>query len=79
MTWGLMYVLHGLVGVSLIGLVFVHVYFGLRPEKQEITRGMLYGWMSKKFYLEEHDPARWKAEPEPESPGGYTVPVKANE
>ncbi len=79
MTWGLMYVLHGLVGVSLIGLVFVHVYFGLRPEKQEITRGMLYGWMSKKFYLEEHDPARWKAEPEPDSPGGYTVPVKANE
>ena len=31
MTWGLMYVLHGLAGVGLIALVMVHVYFGLRP------------------------------------------------
>jgi hypothetical protein len=37
----------------------VHVYFGLRPEKQGITKSMIYGWMSKEFYLEEHDPARW--------------------
>jgi hypothetical protein len=27
MTWGLVYVLHGLVGVGLIGLIMVHVYF----------------------------------------------------
>ena len=33
MTWGLMYVLHGLAGVGLIALVIVHVYLRLRPEK----------------------------------------------
>jgi cytochrome b subunit of formate dehydrogenase len=29
MTWGLMYVLHGLAGVGLITLVIVHVYFAI--------------------------------------------------
>ena len=38
MTWGLMYVLHGLAGVGLIALVIMHVYFGLRPEKRAITK-----------------------------------------
>ena len=28
MTWGMMYVLHGLAGVGLIALVMMHVYFG---------------------------------------------------
>ena len=59
MTWGLMYVLHGLAGVGLIALVMVHVYMGLRPEKLPITKSMLFGWMSRDFYLEEHDPERW--------------------
>ncbi len=31
MTWGLMYVLHGLAGVGLIALVMMHVYFGSPP------------------------------------------------
>ena len=38
MTWGLMYVLHGLAGVGLIALVIVHVYFAVRPEKMDITQ-----------------------------------------
>jgi cytochrome b subunit of formate dehydrogenase len=59
MTWGLMYVLHGLAGVGLIALVMMHVYFGLRPEKQPITKSMIFGWMDRDFYLEEHDPERW--------------------
>jgi cytochrome b subunit of formate dehydrogenase len=59
MTWGLMYVLHGLAGVGLIALVMMHVYFGLRPEKLPITKSMIFGWMDRDFYLEEHDPARW--------------------
>jgi cytochrome b subunit of formate dehydrogenase len=59
MTWGLMYVLHGLAGVGLIALVMVHVYMGVRPEKIPITKSMVFGWMSKDFYLEEHDPERW--------------------
>lgn len=59
MSWGLMYVLHGLAGVGLIALVMMHVYFGLRPEKQPITKSMIFGWMDRDFYLEEHDPERW--------------------
>jgi cytochrome b subunit of formate dehydrogenase len=59
MTWGLMYVLHGLAGVGLIALVMMHVYMGIRPEKLPITKSMIFGWMSKDFYLEEHDPERW--------------------
>jgi cytochrome b subunit of formate dehydrogenase len=63
MTWGMMYVLHGLAGVGLIALIMVHIYFGIRPEKQPITRSMIFGWMSRDFYLEEHDPARWVVAP----------------
>jgi cytochrome b subunit of formate dehydrogenase len=59
MTWGMMYVLHGLAGVGLISLVMMHVYFGLRPEKRAITKSMIFGWMSRDFYLQEHDPKRW--------------------
>ncbi len=59
MTWGMMYVLHGLAGVGLIALIMVHIYFGIRPEKRPITKSMIFGWMSREFYLEEHDPQRW--------------------
>jgi cytochrome b subunit of formate dehydrogenase len=59
MTWGLMYVLHGLAGVGLITLVMVHVYFAIRPEKRDITKSMIFGSMSRDFYLQEHDPERW--------------------
>jgi len=52
-----MYVLHGLAGVGLIALVMMHVYFGLRPEKRAITKSMIFGWMDRDFYLEEHDPS----------------------
>ncbi|MGC2767459.1 MAG: hypothetical protein WB607_18270, partial [Candidatus Acidiferrum sp.] len=61
-TWGMMYVLHGLAGVGLIALIMVHIYFGLRPEKRAITKSMIFGWMSRDFYLKEHDPARWSVE-----------------
>ncbi|HUX68672.1 MAG TPA: cytochrome b/b6 domain-containing protein [Terriglobales bacterium] len=65
LTWGMMYVLHGLAGVGLIALVMVHVYMGLRPEKRPILNSMVRGWMSRDFYLEEHDPERWAAAPPP--------------
>lgn len=58
-TWGMIYILHGLAGVGFIALIMVHVYMGLRPEKLPITKSMLFGWMSRDFYLEEHDPTRW--------------------
>lgn len=59
MTWGVMYVLHGAAGVGLIGLVIVHVYFAVRPEKLPITRSMVTGSMSRDFFLKDHDPRRW--------------------
>jgi cytochrome b subunit of formate dehydrogenase len=62
MTWGMMYVLHGLAGVGLIALIMVHIYFGLRPEKRAITKSMILGWMSRDFYFQEHDPVRWPVE-----------------
>src|SRR5207253_6642286 len=62
MTWGLMYVLHGLAGVGLIALIMVHVYFAIRPEKLDITKSMIFGSMRREFYLREHDPERWGIE-----------------
>lgn len=59
MTWGLMYVLHGLAGVGLIALVTIHIYFAIRPEKLVITKSMIFGSMPKAYYLEHHDPSRW--------------------
>ena len=57
-TWGITYVTHGLAGVGLVGLVIAHVYFALRPEKWWITKSMLLGWITKRQYLEHHDPER---------------------
>lgn len=62
MTWGLMYVLHGLAGVGLIALVTIHVYFAVRPEKLDITKSMIFGSMRREFYLEHYDPERWHPE-----------------
>lgn len=59
MTWGLMYVLHGLAGVGLIALIMAHIYFALRPEKFAITKSMVFGPISREHYLEHHDPERW--------------------
>ena len=70
MTWGLMYVLHGLAGVGLIALVMVHVYFAVRPEKLPITASMIVGSMSREFYLKEHDPKRWVVETLPHTRRG---------
>jgi cytochrome b subunit of formate dehydrogenase len=58
-TWGLTYVAHGLAGVALVGLVIAHVYFAVRPEKWWITKSMILGWITRRQYLEHHDPQRW--------------------
>ena len=59
-TWGWMYVLHGLAGVALVGLIIVHIYFAVRPEKQFLTRSMIYGWITRDEYLAHYDPKRWR-------------------
>jgi cytochrome b subunit of formate dehydrogenase len=59
-TWGLTYMLHGVAGVALVGLVIAHVYFAVRPDKWWITKGMIFGWITRRNYLEHHDPERWR-------------------
>ena len=58
-TWGVMYVLHGLSGIGLVGLVIAHIYFAIRPEKRWITNGMIFGDISRQEFLQHHDPERW--------------------
>ena len=62
-TWSSIYVAHGLAGVGLVGLVIAHVYFAIRPEKWWITKAMIFGWITRRQYLEHHDPQRWKVRP----------------
>ena len=62
MSIGMMYTLHGLAGIALIGMTIIHVYFAFRPEKLPITKGMIFGTIDKEHYIEHHDPARWAAE-----------------
>ena len=58
-TWGFTYVAHGLAGVGLVGLVIAHVYFAVRPDKWWITKSMILGFITRRQYLEHHEPARW--------------------
>lgn len=64
LAWGWVYVLHGLVGVSLVGLVAAHVYFALRPDHWWLTRAMIFGWITRRQYLEHHEPSRWRVTPD---------------
>jgi cytochrome b subunit of formate dehydrogenase len=61
-SWGVTYVIHGLAGVGFVGLIIAHIYFALRPEKLWITRSMLLGYITRREYLQHHDPDRWKAQ-----------------
>ena len=65
-TWGFTYVTHGLAGVTLVGLVIAHVYFAIRPEKRWITKSMIFGFITRRQYLEHHDPDRWVVPAKPE-------------
>jgi cytochrome b subunit of formate dehydrogenase len=58
-TLGWMFFLHGLSTLGLIGLICLHVYFGLRPEKRFYTRSMIKGWISKEELTANHDPELW--------------------
>ncbi|MGH8221338.1 MAG: cytochrome b/b6 domain-containing protein, partial [Woeseiaceae bacterium] len=58
-TLGLVFFLHGVSTLALIGLTCLHVYFGLRPEKLFYTRSMISGWISRDELAANHDPQRW--------------------
>ena len=64
-TLGWVFLIHGLSTLALIGVVCLHIYFGLRPEKLFYTRSMIKGWISEDELRENHDPERWS----PENPG----------
>ena len=56
-------------GVGFVGLVIAHIYFALRPEKLWITKSMIFGYVTRRQYLEYHDPDRWKTPTHPSQPG----------
>ncbi len=62
-TWGWTYVVHGLTGVGLVGLVIAHVYFAVRPDKLWLTKAMIRGWITRRRYLQHHEPSRWHTKP----------------
>ena len=62
-VWGWTYVVHGLTGVGLVGLVIAHVYFAVRPDKLWITKAMIRGWITRRQYLQHHEPSRWNTKP----------------
>ena len=72
-VWGVMYVVHGLSGVSLILLIASHIYFALRPEKRWITWSMVRGWIDRENYLAHHDPEKWVVVPGAEKVEGGLV------
>jgi formate dehydrogenase subunit gamma len=59
--WGIVYAIHDLAAMSLITLVMVHIYFGIRPDKWWMTRSMFTGWIARSDYEAHHDPQRWDA------------------
>ena len=52
MTWGMVYLLHGFAGVTLIALVTIHVYFALRPEKLPVTKGAALAQLNREYLSE---------------------------
>ena len=74
MTWGWMYVLHGLAGVAFVGLMVVHIYFAVRPEKFFLTKSMIFGWIKRERYLDHYDPERWPIEQDDSEPVPSKVP-----
>ena len=75
-TWGLVYVIHGLSSIALVGLVIAHIYFAILPEKRWMTLAMIYGWIGRRNYLEYYDPERWAIDKESSAGvGGHSADV----
>ena len=56
---GLVFVIHGIAGVSLILMVAAHIYFAIRPDKRWFTWAMVRGWIDREHYLAHFDPDKW--------------------
>jgi hypothetical protein len=46
--------------VIFFGLIMMHVYFALRPEKLFYTRSMILGWITRGEFNANHDADIWK-------------------
>jgi len=58
-TWAIIYVAHDFAAMAILGLVIIHIYFGLRPDEWPYLRAMARGWMSRSEFDERHDEQRW--------------------
>jgi cytochrome b subunit of formate dehydrogenase len=56
---GWVFLIHGLSTLALVGVICMHIYFALRPEKLFYTRSMIKGWISKEELDANHDTERW--------------------
>jgi len=56
---GWVFFLHGISTLGLIGVICLHIYFAIRPEKLFYTRSMIKGWISREEMIANHDPQRW--------------------
>ena len=56
---GWVFFIHGISTLGLIGVICMHIYFALRPEKLFYTRSMISGWISRDELAAHHDPQRW--------------------
>ena len=63
-SWGIIYFIHGLVALSFISAIMLHVYFSLRPESRMYLRSMFKGWITEEEFSRKHDAQLWKAETE---------------
>ena len=61
-TRGLIFVAHGLATLLSVTMIIVHIYFAARPEKRYFLRSMIYGWISRRDYEDNHDSRLWKEE-----------------
>ncbi|MGB5345073.1 MAG: cytochrome b/b6 domain-containing protein [Woeseia sp.] len=64
-TLGWVFFIHGLSTLLLVGLISLHVYFGLRPEKLFYLRSMISGWVSRDELETNHDSSRWSPDKAP--------------
>ena len=64
-TWGMVFVIHGMSSIALVGLVVAHIYFAILPEKRFMMMSMIKGWIGKRDYAEYYDAERWKASDTP--------------
>lgn len=79
-TWGIVFVIHGFASVAFVGMLIMHVYFAIRPEKRWLTWSMILGKITRRNYDLHHDPARWQVpagQPAEEEPAAPRPPAHA--